>query len=166
MGEATRREACRPLSGVRSPPGRGRDERERDLDTKRHRMQLIAERRRAFGAARVLERELTHRALLVERLFEDIDTDADMITIQQDGEDATLLAAWLSDATWGYVCEALAFLQHLRWDVPTGETIRLLANTGSPYGEAHSAISDALQALQGEIEERLSSDAQLSAPPW
>jgi len=141
-----------------------RDSRESSREAERARTELLADRRRAFGAARVLERELSHRALLIERLtgtFADLDP-GERFTIDLHSDNTALLAAWLTDATWAHLSEAVSYLQHMEWDRPTTIAFEPLSSgAGSTHADAHSAVMAAITALENEIEHRLSSRAEL-----
>ena len=84
-------------------------------------------------------------------------------TVDLHGEDATLLAAWLTDETWARLREALAYLDHIEWDRKTTIGFQAGTGAGSTYGDTHSAIMDALSALERDAEDRLSSRAELPA---
>jgi hypothetical protein len=134
-----------------------RASREAARDAHRAERELTIERRRAFGAARVLERELTHRALLIERLsgtFAEVDA-RQAFAIDLQSESATLLATWLTDAMWARLSEVVAYLQHIEWDRMAGTiAFEPMSGTGSTYADTHNALMDTLSTLEIEIEER------------
>ena len=140
-----------------------RVEREADLDRAQARREWETERRRALGAAKLLRHELTERSLMLQeaRSADEWWPASQQAVFELPATEAPILAAWLSDAAWGYTVEALAYLasiDRIRQQIADNPLrIGLPSDQSRTIEGAISTIADALRTFEGGEIDALSS---------